>query len=99
VTTPLPDVPQLVLYGRPGCHLCEQSHEALDLVLAQRAAAGLPVPPVAVLDIDQDEELHARYMVTIPVIAIAGRELELVTSAAKIWRLLAETLDGEGAAA
>jgi hypothetical protein len=98
VTTPLPDVPQLVLYGREGCHLCEQAHEALDIVLAQRAAAGLPVPQVTVRDIDVDDELHRRYMVTIPVVAIAGRELELVTSAAKIRRLLAETLDGEAAA-
>jgi hypothetical protein len=99
VTTPLPDLPELVLYGRSGCHLCEQAHEALEMVLAQRMATGLPVPPVTYRDIDGDDELHKRYMVTIPVVAIAGRELELVTSAAKIRRLLAETLDGEGAAA
>jgi glutaredoxin len=99
VTTPLPDLSELVLYVRSGCHLCEQAHEALDLVLAQRAAAGLPVPRVTVRDIEADEELHRRYLVTIPVVAIGGRELELVTSAAKIRRLLAETLDGEGAAA
>jgi hypothetical protein len=101
VTTPLPHsaLPELVLYGRPGCHLCEQAHEAVATVLAQRAQAGLPNPEVVVRDITQDDELHRRYLVTIPVVAIAGRELELVTSPAKIRRLLAEALDGEGAAA
>ena len=97
MSTPLPEA-EVVLYSRPGCHLCEQAHEALDAVLAQRAAAGLPLPAVIVRNIDEDEGLHRRYMVTIPVIAIGGRELELVTSAAKIRGLLAETLDGEGAA-
>jgi glutaredoxin len=92
-------VPELVLYGRPGCHLCEQARVALETVLAQRAQAGLANPEVVVRDITQDEELHKRYLVTIPVVAIAGRELDLVTSPAKIRRLLAETLDGEGAAA
>lgn len=91
MTAPLPE---LVLYSKPGCHLCEEAHEALDLVLAQRAADGLPSPTVIVRDIDQDEDLHRRYMLTIPVVAIAGRELELATSPAKIRRLLAETLDG-----
>jgi len=94
VTTPLPDVPELVFYSRPGCHLCEQAHEALDAALAQRAAAGLPNPTVVTRDIDQDDELHKRYMVTIPVIAFGGQELEMVTSPARIRRLLAETLDG-----
>lgn len=99
MTTPLPDAPELVLYARSGCHLCEEAHEALDLVLAQRRAAGRPVPAVTVRDIDADDELHKRYMVTIPVIAFGGRELEMVTSPAKIRRLLAETLDGEEDAA
>jgi glutaredoxin len=99
MTTPVPGVPEVILYSRQGCHLCEQAHEALDAVLAQRAAAGLPVPAVRVRDIDEDEELRRRYLVTIPVVAIGGRELELVTSAAGIRRLLGEVLDGEGAAA
>lgn len=99
MTTPLPDIPELAFYGRQGCHLCEQAHEALAAVLAERAAAGLANPTVTVVDIDADEDLHKRYMVTIPVISIAGRELEMVTSPAKIRRLLAEILDGEEDAA
>jgi glutaredoxin len=91
VTTSLPEI---TLYSRPGCHLCEQAHETLDAILAERAAAGLPVPAVVVRNIDEDDDLLRRYKVTIPVIAVAGSELELATSGAKIRRLLAESLDG-----
>lgn len=91
MTTPLPD---LVLYGRPGCHLCDDAHQVLHALLAERAAGGLPVPTVLERNIDEDEELHRRYAFTIPVVAVGDRELELATSPAKLRRLLDETLDG-----
>jgi hypothetical protein len=95
VTPPLPD---LVLYARPGCHLCEEARASLELLLADRAAHGLPVPRVVERDIDQDAELQRRYAFTIPVVALAGRELELATSPAKLRRLLADALDAAPAA-
>lgn len=88
----------ITLYGRHGCHLCEDARATLDALLAQRAASGLPAPAVVELDIDADDELQRRYMVTIPVIAVNGHELALATSPAKIRRLLAEALDGETSA-
>jgi glutaredoxin len=91
VITPLPD---LILYGRPGCHLCEDARAALDALLADRAARGLPAPAVQEVSIDGDEELHRRYAFTIPVVALGGREIELATSPAKLRRLLTEVLDG-----
>jgi Glutaredoxin-like domain (DUF836) len=91
VTTPLPD---LVLYGRPGCHLCEDARSALEALLADRMARGLPTPTVREVSIDGDEVLHRRYAFTIPVVALGGHELELATSAVKLRRLLAEVLDG-----
>jgi hypothetical protein len=91
VTGPLPD---LVLYSRPGCHLCDDAHEILDALLAERAAGGQQVPRVVERNIDEDDELHRRYAFTIPVVAVGGRELELATSQAKLRRLLAEALDG-----
>jgi hypothetical protein len=91
VTPPLPDV---VLYSRPGCHLCDDAHEALDALLAERAAAGRPVPAIVERNIDEDEDLHRRYAFTIPVVAVGDRELELATSPAKLRRLLDEALDG-----
>ena len=91
VNAPLPD---LILYGRPGCHLCEDAHEALLALLAHRAETGLPVPGVVDRSIEDDEAWHARYTFTIPVLAFGDRELELATSSAKIGRFLAEALDG-----
>jgi Glutaredoxin-like domain (DUF836) len=91
VTAPLPP---LLLFGRQACHLCDEARTMLDALLADRAARGQPVPPVEERNIDSDEALHRRYAFTIPVIAVDGRELELVTSAAKLRRFLAEALDG-----
>ena len=93
VTPPLPD---LVLYGRPGCHLCEDTRIALEALLADRATRGLPAPALEERNIEADEDWHRRYALTIPVVAIGGRELELATSPAKVRRLLAEVLDGVG---
>lgn len=83
----------LVLFGRPGCHLCEDARIALDALLADRAARGLTVPPLQERSIDHDEELQRRYAFTIPVVTFGDRELELATSSAKLRRFLAEALD------
>jgi hypothetical protein len=91
VTDPLPD---LVLYGRPGCHLCEDAHAILDGLLAHRRSRGLPTPELVQRDIETDDAWHRRYLLTIPVVAFGDRELELATSPAKLGRFLAEALDG-----
>jgi hypothetical protein len=92
VTSPLPD---LVLYGRPGCHLCEDARAVLDALLTERAAGGLPVPRLRELSIDDDPVLQDRYRFTIPVVALGGRELELATSPTRLSQLLADVLDGD----
>ena len=90
MTDPLPD---LVLYGRPGCHLCDDARWALDVLLAERASHGLPAPPVHEISIDDDPALQERYRLTIPVVALGGQELELATSPSALARLLANVLD------
>lgn len=90
MTTPLPD---LVLYRRTGCHLCEDARAALDRLLADRAARGLPAPAIVERDIETDEDWHRRYALTIPVVALGGHELELATSPARLRRLLEDVLD------
>ncbi len=90
VTAPLPS---FVLYGRPGCHLCEDARVILDALLADRAGRGLTVRPVDERSIEDDGDLQRRYAFTIPVLALDGRELELATTTAKIARFLALVLD------
>jgi len=91
VTAPLPD---LVLYGKPGCHLCDEAHDALRQVLEERAGAGLPNPELRERDILGDADLADRYRDWIPVLALGDRELRLVTQPARIRRLLADVIDG-----
>jgi glutaredoxin len=54
----------VVLYTRSGCHLCEETREAL-------VRQGLQP---RLVDIDQDPELRRRYDQCVPVVAIDGRE-------------------------
>jgi hypothetical protein len=94
--TPLPD---LILYGRPECGLCDEARDLLRGLLAQRAAAGLPAPTLREIDIESDPALERAFLATIPVVELGGRRLETVTSAAKLRRLLTEVLDGAPAPA
>jgi len=87
---PLPD---LVLYGRPGCGLCEEARALLDAILESRARAGLPTPHLQERDIETDPAWQRAYFATIPVVELGDRRLELATSAAKLRRLLADVLD------
>lgn len=90
VTTPLPD---LVLYGRPGCGLCDEARGALTALLADRASRGLPVPALLERDIEADPELHRRWLERIPVVELGTGRVELATGYAKLRKLLADQLD------
>lgn len=62
------DAPRVVLYGRPGCHLCE---EALSVI--ERLRARLPFT-FGQVDIEADDELFKRYLERIPVVTVDGAE-------------------------
>jgi len=55
----------LVLYSRPGCHLCDGARSALERV-------GHPFEEI---DITTDDALHARYLERIPVVTMDGFEV------------------------
>jgi glutaredoxin len=59
----------VVLYGRPGCHLCDDAREIL-----ARVRAELPFA-LQERDIEQDDVLHRAYLERIPVVALDGEEL------------------------
>lgn len=89
---PLPD---LVLYRRAGCALCDEARDAITLTLADRGARGLPVPSLVELDIEADPELHRRYLERIPVVELGTARIELVVTVRKLRRVLTEIL-GDG---
>ena len=59
----------ITLYGKPGCHLCEDARSALERV---RAGHGFELEEV---DVSLDPALHGEYGERIPVLALDGEEL------------------------
>jgi glutaredoxin len=59
----------VTLYGRPGCHLCDDAREALERVRARHPFT------LREVDIEADDELLRRYLERIPVVALDGEEL------------------------
>ncbi|MEX1170395.1 MAG: glutaredoxin family protein [Chloroflexota bacterium] len=88
--TPLPD---LILYGRAGCALCDEARTLLNALLDARKQAGLATPTLVERDIERDPSWERAYFASIPVVALGDRRLELATSAAKLRRLLTDVLD------
>lgn len=60
---------KVTLYGRPGCHLCDEARESLRRVQTQ---ASFELEEV---NIETDDELHIRYLERIPVICLDGEHL------------------------
>jgi glutaredoxin len=59
---------QLVLYGRPECHLCDEARELLTRLVAE---AGDVV--MVERNIEEDDDLHRRFLERIPVVELDGR--------------------------
>jgi hypothetical protein len=89
--------PTLVIYRRPGCHLCDDAEILLRDELAIRARAGLPPVNVRHVDITGIADLETRYGRRIPVFAVGPVESELVTSQRQVREFLARALSTPGA--
>jgi hypothetical protein len=75
--------PQVVLYGRDGCCLCDDAREILLRVRRQRPFA------LVERDIDADDELLRAYLERIPVVTIDGAEaFELFVDETELRRRL-----------
>jgi len=88
--TPLPD---LILYSRPGCGLCDETRRDVQAILEARRAAGLAAPALIERDIESDPGWERDFFQSIPVVELADRRLELATSPARVRRLLIDVLD------
>jgi glutaredoxin len=62
-------VPLVTLYGKPGCHLCDDAREVVERV---RAAHPFELRQV---DVSLDPGLHREYGERIPVLELDGEEL------------------------
>jgi glutaredoxin len=58
----------VTLYGRPGCHLCEEARAVLERVRVTHPFR------LEEIDIDADDALFKRYLERIPVVAVDGEE-------------------------
>ena len=63
----MPSQRKVVLYGRPDCHLCDEARAGLERLRAD----GLDFE-VEEIDIEQDDELHGRFLERIPVVEVEG---------------------------
>jgi glutaredoxin len=74
----------VTLYGRPGCHLCDEARAALERVRSETPFS------LREVDIERDEELFKRYLERIPVVCLDGEELfEYFVDEAALRRRLA----------
>ena len=87
-------LPELVLYTREGCHLCDEARALVQGLLEDRAARGLPTAALRERDITTNPEWERAWFERIPVVELRGRHLELAVSASKLRAFLADALDG-----
>ena len=60
---------KIVVFSKPGCHLCEQAIENLKALSSNREFQ------LEIVDITQDQDLLKTYMIRIPVIRLDGRDV------------------------
>jgi hypothetical protein len=76
-------VTEVVLYGKAGCHLCEEARAEVEAVRARRPFE------LREVDVSLDPVLHARYGERIPVVSVDGVEaFELGVDARELARLV-----------
>jgi glutaredoxin len=59
---------RVTLYGRPGCHLCDDARAVIEAVCAELGES------YAEVDVDDDPALLDRYGEEIPVTLVDGRQ-------------------------
>lgn len=62
-------MPVVTLYGKPGCHLCEEARAVVQRVATRRRFE------LREVDVTLDPTLHREYGGRIPVLALDGEDL------------------------
>jgi thiol-disulfide isomerase/thioredoxin len=66
---PSPRPREVTLFGRPGCHLCDDAAPAVDAMARATGARFVRV------NIEENDDLLRRYGLEIPVVAVDGVEV------------------------
>jgi glutaredoxin len=75
---------EVVLYGKPDCHLCDDARAVLERVRGEVAFR------LVERDISEDDALHRAYLERIPVVTVDGAEVfDFFVDEAELRRLLA----------
>jgi glutaredoxin len=71
MSSPADSLPEriLQLYGRPGCHLCDDARAVVQRIAADHAFV------LQEVDIESDDVLLKAYLERIPVLVLDGQEL------------------------
>ena len=62
-------MPRVTLYGKPGCHLCDDAREVVERVRAEHPFE------LREVDVSLDPGLHREYGERVPVLELDGEEL------------------------
>ena len=83
---------EVLFYGRPDCHLCDEVREEIDRLAAEHSWD----LKVREIDIESDDELFKRYLERIPVVAVEGDVVSelLLDSDALVRRIATVATDG-----
>ena len=83
---------EVLLYGRPECHLCDEVREEI-VRIARDRGWDLDLREV---DIEGDDELFKRYLEKIPVVVVGDEEVSelLLDADALIRRIATVAADG-----
>jgi glutaredoxin len=65
---PTPAKAHLIIYSRPGCHLCDEAKQAIESAGCQNEYT------LEEINIESDPDLLSRYQYDIPVVTINGAE-------------------------
>jgi hypothetical protein len=88
----VPPLPDLILFSRAECSLCDEARAAIRLVVEDRKGRGLAIPHLVERDIESDPELHRQLIERIPVVELGARRVELIVTVGKLRRLMNDEL-------
>jgi hypothetical protein len=83
---------ELILYTRPGCHLCAEARATIEAILAERGASGLEPATLIERDISTNPAWEQAWFAEIPVVELGERRLTMAISPLRLRRFLDDAL-------